>query len=44
MILELILFEWLICKLEIGDIKLKKYFAFMLIMLMQFLNKLYMSF
>ena len=35
MILELILFEWLICKLEIGDIKLKKYFAFMLIMLMQ---------
>ena len=22
MILELILFEWLICKLEIGDIKL----------------------
>jgi len=23
MILELILFEWLICKLEIGDIKLK---------------------
>ena len=36
MILELILFEWLICKLEIGDIKLKKYFAFMLIMLMQF--------
>ena len=35
MILELILFEWLICKLEIGDIKLKKYFAFSLIMLMQ---------
>ena len=27
MILELILFEWLICKLEIGDIKLKKIFC-----------------
>ena len=44
MILELILFEWLICKLEIGDIKLKKYFAFMLIMLMQLGEILYLIF